>query len=161
MRTNKKQLISNIFDKLSLKENYGIFGDIAISIHTENFKEKLPDKIPANIKVKKDIFNPAENEKYKYFLLISFKSKIPGVGEAIDFHFCNSECAISTWFLCTGDKKMEHHPFALSWFRFIEKNGYKTEDFGLDGHGNFRFIPTKEGISFLMRWIDWVILYSD
>lgn len=128
-----------------------------MAIHTENFKKELPD----NIKVEKRVFNPAENERYKFFLLISFKPKIPGVIEAVDFHFCNSECLISTWFLTTGNEKMVDHPFVLSWLRFIEKNGYKPEDFGLDGHGNFRFIPVKEGISFLMKWIDWVILYSD
>ncbi|MEI6775083.1 MAG: hypothetical protein WCL18_10360 [bacterium] len=155
--TNKKQLIEEIYGKISAKESYGIFGKVSLSIHPENFKEELPNAI----RIKKEVFNPAEDQKYRFFLHVTFESTNPNIGKAVRFHFCGSQCWISTWFRVTSEERIIDHPFVISWFRFLERNGYNTDNCGLNGSCNYEFLPIEEGITFLKKWIDWAVFYGD
>jgi hypothetical protein len=152
----KKKLIQDVLQKIETKKNYGVFGNVSIFINPENFKEELSD---SKIETKK--FNPAEDRKYKFFLHISFEPNTPeiGCGSALDFHFCRTECWISTWFYGPAKKEMENHPFILSWFRFLTINGY-SQKCGLDGSCNYEILTIKEGKKFLKKWLNWVRLYS-
>lgn len=151
---NKQKLVEDLYKKISQKENFGVFGTISLAINPKNFKGNLSEKI----EIKKRDFNPADNNKYAFFLHIG--CSIPNIPDAIEFYFCGSECWIFTSFLATGNRGMEGHPFVLGWFHFLEKNGYEPERVGLDGSGNYTFLSIADAISLLNAWIDWMDEYS-
>lgn len=82
--------IKKFFEEIYLKNknvDHGIFGKIRITTHPVNFRDIT--KIPKGV----IFFNPAEDERYKFFLHIVFY--VP-----YNDYYCNCCTCVRGWLFC-------------------------------------------------------------